>query len=54
MAAQQIVTEVKPQLIPTNAGYRTFATPPSALQENVIPNELFYVRTSSPMTAPPL
>ncbi len=44
MAIQQTRTEVKPQLIPTNAGYRTFAAPPQALQEDIVPNDLFYVR----------
>ena len=44
MAIQQIHTPVKPQLIPTNAGYRTFASPPAALQEDIVPNDLFYVR----------
>jgi DMSO/TMAO reductase YedYZ molybdopterin-dependent catalytic subunit len=44
MALSPIGTQVEPQLIPTNAGLRTFATPPRALQENIVPNELFYVR----------
>ena len=44
MAAQQTRTKVKPQIIPTNAGFRTFAAPPVALQEDVVPNDLFYVR----------
>jgi DMSO/TMAO reductase YedYZ molybdopterin-dependent catalytic subunit len=44
MAIQQIHTPVKPQLIPTNAGYRTFASPPAALQKDIVPNDLFYVR----------
>ena len=33
-----------PQLIPTNAGGRSFAGPPKALQSAVTPTELFYVR----------
>ena len=44
MAAQQLATQVKPQLIPTNVGLRTYASPPQALQENIVPNDLFYVR----------
>ena len=44
MAIPQIGTKVEPQIIPTNAGLRTFAAPPQALQENIVPNELFYVR----------
>ena len=44
MALPQIGTRVEPQIIPTNAGLRTFAAPPSALQENIVPNDLFYVR----------
>ena len=32
------------RLIPTNAGGRTFAAPPAALQSQITPNELFYVR----------
>jgi len=44
MAIQQISTKVEPQLIPTNAGLRTFAGPPSALQNNIVPNNLYYIR----------
>lgn len=44
MATQQTRTAAKLQLIPTNAGERTFATPPKALQEQIVPNELFYIR----------
>ena len=44
MAISQTRTAVKPQLIPTNAGFRTSATPPVALQQDIVPNELFYVR----------
>ncbi len=34
----------KLQLIPTNEGGRSFASPPKALQTAIAPNELFYVR----------
>ncbi len=44
MATAQTRVGVRPQLIPTNAGERTFATPPEVLRENVIPNDLFYIR----------
>ena len=44
MAISQIRTAAKPQLIPTNAGFRTFAAPPAALQEDIVPNDLFYIR----------
>ena len=44
MAAQSVRTETKPQLIPTNAGFRTWAAPPEALQQEVVPNDLFYIR----------
>ena len=44
MATPQIQTDIQPQLIPTNAGGRSFAAPPKALQEAVTPTELFYVR----------
>ena len=44
MAIRQIGTKIEPQIIPTNAGLRTFASPPQALQETVVPNDLFYVR----------
>ena len=44
MALPQIGTKAEPQIIPTNAGFRTFAAPPQALQENIVPNELFYIR----------
>ena len=37
-------TLATPQLIPTNAGGRTWAAPPAALQEAVTPTDLFYVR----------
>ena len=44
MALPQIGTRAESQIIPTNAGLRTFAAPPSALQDNIVPNDLFYVR----------
>ena len=44
MAISQTRTAVKPQLIPTNTGFRTYASPPSALQEDIVANELFYIR----------
>ena len=44
MTIEKTRTEVTPQIIPTNAGYRTFAAPPQALQENIVPNDLFYIR----------
>ena len=44
MAISQTRTITKPQLIPTNTESRTFASPPAALQQDVVPNDLFYVR----------
>jgi len=44
MAIAPLVTTAAPQIIPTNAGLRTFASPPQALQENIVPNDLFYIR----------
>ena len=44
MALPQIGTRAESQIIPTNAGLRTFAAPPSALQQNIVPNDLYYVR----------
>ena len=44
MTTQQTPTKVQPQIIPTNAGFRTFAAPPAALQNDIVPNDLFYVR----------
>jgi DMSO/TMAO reductase YedYZ molybdopterin-dependent catalytic subunit len=44
MALAHVMTQTAPQLIPTNAGLRTFATPPQALQKNIVPNDLFYIR----------
>jgi DMSO/TMAO reductase YedYZ molybdopterin-dependent catalytic subunit len=35
---------LKPQLIPTNLGARSFAAPPVALQQHIVPNELFFIR----------
>ena len=44
MVVQPTITRGKPQLIPTNTGLRTFAAPPRALQKNIVPNDLFYIR----------
>ena len=44
MALPQIGTKAEQQIIPTNAGLRTWAAPPLALQENIVPNDLFYIR----------
>ena len=44
MATIQTRIGARPQLIPTNAGERTFSTPPEVLQEDVTPNDLFYIR----------
>ena len=44
MTIQQTRPTAKLQPIPTNAGGRSFAAPPKALQENLTANELFYVR----------
>jgi len=44
MALKQPLTAVKPQIIPTNAGFRTFASPPVALQNDIVPNDLYYIR----------
>jgi DMSO/TMAO reductase YedYZ molybdopterin-dependent catalytic subunit len=41
---QQAIVAARPQLIPTNEGGRTFAAPPAALQSQITPNELFYIR----------
>lgn len=51
MVIQDIRTETRPQLIPTNAGLRTWAAPPQALQQEVVPNDLFYIRNH--WTEPP-
>jgi DMSO/TMAO reductase YedYZ molybdopterin-dependent catalytic subunit len=44
MAITQTPVTPKPQLIPTNLGARSFAAPPVALQQHIVPNELFFVR----------
>ena len=44
MAISTALATAKPQLIPTNAGDRSFAAPPAALQQHIVPNHLFYVR----------
>ena len=44
MSTSQALVAAKPQLIPTNAGERTFAAPPEALQHAITPTELFYIR----------
>ncbi len=43
-AEPELVTTAEPQIIPTNAGLRTFASPPEALQQHIVPNHLFYIR----------
>ncbi len=44
MTIQKTRPSAKLQPIPTNAGGRSLASPPKALQENLTPNDLFYVR----------
>ena len=44
MATSQTGAQEELQLIPTNAGGRSFAGPPKALQSQVTPTDLFYVR----------
>ena len=44
MTVSQTRVSTRPQLIPTNAGTRTWAAPPAALQEATTPTDLFYVR----------
>ena len=44
MAITQTPVTPQPQLIPTNLGARSFAAPPVALQQHIVPNELFFVR----------
>ena len=44
MATQQTRAATRLQPIPTNAGGKSFAAPPKALQEAITPNDLFYVR----------
>ncbi len=44
-AEPELVTTAEPQIIPTNAGLRTFASPPQcSLQQHIVPNHLFYIR----------
>ena len=43
MALPQIGTKAEPQIIPTNAGLRTWAVPPEGLQDNIVPNDLIYI-----------
>jgi len=35
VAEPELVTTAEPQIIPTNAGLRTFASPPEALQQHI-------------------
>ena len=44
MAIQQTRPATRLQAIPTNAGGKSFAAPPKALQEDITSNDLFYVR----------
>ena len=44
MALPQIGTKAEPQIIPTNAGLRTWAVPPEGLQNNIVPYDLFFIR----------
>ena len=44
MALQKTRPIEKLQPIPTNAGGKSFAAPPKALQGAITPNDLFYVR----------
>ncbi len=44
MTIQKTRPTAKLQPIPTNTGGRSFAAPPKAMQENLTPNDLFYVR----------
>src|SRR5262249_30041585 len=44
MAITETPVTPKPQLIPTNLGPRSFAAPPVALQQHIMPNELFFAR----------
>jgi DMSO/TMAO reductase YedYZ molybdopterin-dependent catalytic subunit len=44
MAITSTPPTVHPQLIPTNLGARSFAAPPVALQQHIVPNDLFFVR----------
>ncbi len=51
MTIQKTRPTAKLQPIPTNAGGRSLAAPPKALQENLTPTDLFYVRPSQEHTA---
>ena len=44
MTIQQTRPTAKLQAIPTNAGGKSSASPPKALQGDIVPNDLFYVR----------
>src|ERR671930_286171 len=44
MAITQTPVTPQPQLIPPTLGARCFAAPPVALQQHIVPNELFFVR----------
>ena len=44
MATTRTRIAEKLQLIPTNEGERTFASPPKVLQSQIVPNDLFYIR----------
>ncbi len=44
MVTQQTRPKTRLQPIPTNAGGKSFAAPPKALQDAITPNDLFYVR----------
>ena len=44
MATQKVRSTFRPQLIPTNDAFRTFASPLAALQSDVIPSDLSYIR----------
>ena len=44
MAIPSTRTGERLQLIPTNEGGRSFTSPPKALQDPIVPNDLFYVR----------
>ena len=44
MAIAHIVTTATPQIIPTNAGLRTFARAAPGAAGHIVPNDLFYIR----------
>ena len=44
MATTDTRTGEQLQIIPTNAGWRSFAAPPKILQERITPNDLHYIR----------